>query len=402
MDLASDLAAAATLRLQELGRGQPAGPARHEANPLFPRLEGWLNAYLGPATASFHGIQGNGLVAIPDENRNAIIPARTYEMGGRTYYLSIKGCGAYEDMFHGGELTPDHIANACRDPGLLPRVKRLATGAGFIMGESWMGESPFGAQGERNARDELAISALAPGASINGALICPVIGIVPLAGPIEDVARKFYWFRQHPEPFYQEMRLVPSRTRLYFESSQVLADPGAALATFGIDTAARIEQFEKAFIKSGIALLTLFTRSAKLHAGEVTGIIYRDVWLDKDAIVAPDGAIHFCDLEGLVWQGTPLDSAAQVQLAEWNKLFFEFAYALVQVDTFRHELENGDAAISWGRQRDVLASIIQDAMESDPFACTRYDGDQLVAIIEHPDIPSIPQARVPLLQGLRG
>jgi hypothetical protein len=402
MALASDLAAAATMRLQEVDFRQAGGQTGREVNPRFQDLDGWVNVYLGPATASFHGMQGKDHAAIPDENRNAIIPARRYEIDGRTYYLSIKGCRAYEDMFHGGELTPELIAEACRDRTLLPRVNQLPTGAGFIMGESWMGESPFGAQGERNARDELSFSTYARGVSINGAYICPVIGIVPLAGRIEETARKFYWFRQHPEPFYQEARLVPSRTRLYFESSQVLADPVAVLATFGIDTTTKMERFEKNFIKSGFALLSLFTRSAVIDAGEARGIIYRDVWLDKDAIVAPDGVIHFADLEGLDWLSAPLGDAGKVQRSEWDKLFFEFSYALVQIDVFRRALDERATESGWDRQREALARLIQDAMEGDPFVYTRYGGDELVAVIEHPAIPTLPQVRVPLLQGLRG
>ncbi len=402
MALERDLAAAATMRMREVDLRVATGSGNREVNPRFQQLADWVNVYLGPATTSFHGLQGKDHSAIPDENRNAIIPARSCEMDGRTYYLSIKGCGAYEDMFHGGELTPGLIAEACRDPALLHRVNQLPTGAGFMMGESWMGESPFGAQGEQNARDELAFSTIARGVSINGAFICPVIGIVPLSGSIEDAARKFYWFRQYPDPFYQEARLVPSRTRLYFESSQVLADPVAALETFGIDTASKMERFEKNFIRSGFALLSLFTRSARIDADEAHGIVYRDVWFDKDAIVAPDGVIHFADLEGWVWQSTPLQDAGKLQRAEWDKLFFEFSYALVQIDAYRFGLEGKGTGPGWDRQREVLAHLIQDAMNDDPFVYTRYDGDQLVAVIEHPEIPSLPQSRVPLLQGLRG
>jgi len=402
MVLENELASAATIRLQEVDREKMAGTSGREVNPHFRHLEGWLNVYLGPATAIFHCMHGKDHPAIPDENRNAIIPARSCEIDGRKYYLSIKGCGAYEDMFHGGELTPGLIAEACRDPSLLPRVNQLPTGAGFIMGESWMGESPYGAQGEQNARDELAFSTLASGASINGAFICPVIGIVSLSGTIEDAARKFYWFRQYPYPFYQEARLVPSRTRLYFESAQVLADPVAALATFGIDTAARMERFEKSFIKSGFALLSLFTRSVKIEADQARGIVYHDVWFDKDAIVAPDGVIHFADLEGLVWQGVPLSNASKVQQAEWNKLFYEFSYALVQIDGCRLDLDGKGATPGRDRQREALASIVQEALDGDPFVFTRYEGDQMVAVIEHPEYPSLPQARVPLFQGLHG
>ena len=34
----------------------------------------------------------------------------------------------------------------------------MQTGLGFLMSESWMGESPYGGQGDENAYDELHIS----------------------------------------------------------------------------------------------------------------------------------------------------------------------------------------------------------------------------------------------------
>ena len=99
---------------------------------------------MGPATAQLNGIDSPSLKLIRDENRNAIIPQRVYVMDGQDYYLSIKGCGAYEDMFFGGELTPNSIRNACQDPTVIPFIDRMQTGLGFLMSESWMGESPYG------------------------------------------------------------------------------------------------------------------------------------------------------------------------------------------------------------------------------------------------------------------
>ncbi|MFX1233521.1 MAG: hypothetical protein ACFFBY_03090, partial [Promethearchaeota archaeon] len=117
--------------------------------------------YLGPATAELHELTDLGHSAIKDENRNAIIPNLNVSVNDHLLYLSIKGCGAYEDMFFGGSLTPSKLKDTCRDSQLYAALDHLSTGQGFIMGESWMGESPYGAQGKINAFDELNYSMLA-------------------------------------------------------------------------------------------------------------------------------------------------------------------------------------------------------------------------------------------------
>lgn len=379
--------------------------ANREVNPGFKNLEQWVNIYLGPATAEFHDVQGINHPAIRDENRNAIIPARRMEIDGRLYFLSIKGCGAYEDMFFGGPLTNDKIAKACRDPTLLDRVRQLRKTTGFIMAENWMGESPFGAQGEPNAHDGLEFSMLAKNASINGAFICPVIGIVPLAGQIEDIARKFYWFRQYPKPFYQEMRLIPSRMRLFFESPHTMADPFSIFGQFHIDTPRQAERFEMNFIRSGFALLSLFSRSAKEENGDVAGLAYYDIWFDKDAIVAPDGTIHFADIEGLDWKHlsasphqTLQNEFHRIQRKEWDKLVYEFLYALVQLDTYRCMLEN--ITKDWVKQRDGLSFLIQMSIDKDPFLYTQMIEGTLFAYIESPVIDNIDPIQIPILQNV--
>jgi len=377
-----------------------------EVNPVLKHLEKWVNIYLGPGTAEFHGMKGTTIPAIRDENRNAVIPSRSTEIDGRTYYLSIKGCGAHEDMFFGDVLTPEKIAAACREPALLPRVAQLRNPSGFIMAESWMGESPYGAQGSPNAHDGLEFSSLTKNASINGAYICPVIGIVPLAGIIEDTARMFYWFRQYPKPFYQEMRLVPSRMRLYFESPHVLADPSSAFAQFHVDTPKQAERFEINFIKSGLSLLSLFLRSAQERDGNISALAYYDIWFDKDAIVAPDGIIHFADIEGLDWRTVPLKPVQQcrelvhsIQRKEWDKLVFEFLFALVQIDAYRALLDGH--TFDWAKQRENLSFFIQMSIEKDPFLYTRIVDGSLNAYVESPTFPSIDPVVIPIIQGVK-
>ncbi|MFW9871389.1 MAG: hypothetical protein ACFFEL_17310, partial [Candidatus Thorarchaeota archaeon] len=193
-------------------------PETISINEQFKLPKDWYSTYLGPATAEFHSLNYKVQPAIRDENRNAIIPENFIEIAGKVFYLSVKGCGAYEDMFYGDKLNRGKIRNACREPKFLNKIEVLSTGLGFIMGESWMGESPYGAQGFINGFDELNFSRIAKLDCINGAYICPSVAIMRLPKRIEEVARNFFWFRTYKDHFYQVLRLLPSNVRLYFES----------------------------------------------------------------------------------------------------------------------------------------------------------------------------------------
>ena len=365
-------------------------------NPQFNHLKKWIKTYLGPATAQFHELKTLKHLAIRVENRNAIIPSLTTEINGKLFYFSVKGCGAYEDMFYGGELLPSKIKSACRDPSLFPKIDNLKTGLGFIMGETWMGEAPYGAYGEENAFDELNISKLAKFDSINDAHICPIIGITKLPKKIEDTARNFFWFRKHPERFFQVLRLVPSNVRLYFESEELMTDPKHIFSLFGISSTKDIEEFELNFIKSGIALLTLFSRTIKRDKDEISGLVYQDVWFDKDCVIAPDGTIHFADLEGLVWKSIPFKDYEKTAKTEWQRLIFEFLWVLMRIDTFRLEKEGRD--LDWSKQRNELALLIHLALSNDIYAHPEQHDDNLNIIIE---LPSFPQVKIPLLEKVK-
>ncbi|NHJ24251.1 MAG: hypothetical protein EAX89_06730 [Candidatus Lokiarchaeota archaeon] len=307
--------------------------------------------------------------------------------------MSDKGCGAYQDMFFGGSLTLEKLRNTCRDPKALHRLAGLSKATGFIMGESWMGESPYGAQGLVNGFDELEFSKVAEMDSINGAYLCPAIAVVQLPKEVEKAARNFFWFRTYKDHFYQVLRLVPSNIRLYFESDNVIAAPSSIFELFGIKSLQDVEIFELNFIKSGIALLTLFTRSAKLQGNEVSGICYQDVWLDKDCVVAADGIIHFADIEGFIWKKVSLNEYIQVQTKEWQKLVYEFLYALVQIDSYRHLLENRQ--ITWSKQREELAFMFYQALNKDFFTYSENKNQNLTIIIEGKDLPSI---EIPIIE----
>ncbi|MFW9990243.1 MAG: hypothetical protein ACFFC3_16500, partial [Candidatus Odinarchaeota archaeon] len=273
------------------------------------------------------------------------------------------------------------------------KIEKLSTGLGFIMGESWMGESPYGAQGFIDGFDELNFSRIAKLDSINGAYICPVIAVIKLPKYIEDAARNFFWFRTYKNHFYQVLRLLPSNIRLYFESSNVIANPGSIFKLFEIDNTDKAQIFELNFIKSGIALLTLYTRSAIIEGNQVKGIYYQDVWLDKDCVVAPDGTIHFADIEGFIWKKVSIDKYIETQKKEWQKLVYEFLYALVQIDSYRHLLE--ERQIFWSKQREELVLMISEALNRDFFTYVENKKGNLKIIIEGKDMPSVD---IPILE----
>ncbi|MFX1378793.1 MAG: hypothetical protein ACFFA4_06830 [Promethearchaeota archaeon] len=368
-------------------------PEAIEFNEQFQLHEEWYSSYLGSATAEFHGFNHKPQPAIRDENRNAIIPENYIEIGDKVFYLSVKGCGAYEDMYFGGKLTPDKLKNACRDSKYLNKIKTISTGLGFIMGEPWMGESPYGAQGYINGFDELKFSRIAKLDFINGAYICPTVAVIKLPKEIEKVARNFYWFRSYKDHFYQVLRLLPSNVRLYFESSNVIANPDSIFQLFEIDTIERAEQFELNFIRSGIALLTLYSRSASIEGNEIKGIYYQDVWLDKDCVVAPNGTIHFADIEGFIWKKVSMEEYEKTQRKEWEKLVYEFLYALTKIDSYRHLLE--ERQVSWPKQREELSLVMYEALSKDFFTSLENKNGNLTIIVEGKDLPSV---EIPILE----
>jgi hypothetical protein len=99
----------------------------------------------------------------------------------------------------------------------------------------------------------------------------------------------------------QEARLIPSNVRIYFHSDWTIGDDtGELFDFFRVEDNDGALGFLKNFVRSGIAILTLFCRSMRNNGdGTYSGLDFYDVWLDKDAVLAPDGTIFWADLEGL-------------------------------------------------------------------------------------------------------
>ena len=135
----------------------------------------------------------------------------------------------------------------------------------------------------------------------------------------------------------QETRLVPSNVRIYFHSgSTVGGNISSIFDLFGIDENDKALEFLKNFVKSGIAFLTLFTRSIKSNEdGTFGGLDFYDVWLDKDAVVAPDGTIYFVDLEGLEWITVGKKDIKEKIYDQIYRSLYEFMYAYEQIERER-------------------------------------------------------------------
>lgn len=333
-------------------------------------------------------------LGLPDGNRSVVVPDRTVRLGGRTYALSVKGAGALAPLY--GE-TPVDFAFRSDFAGGRPRDGRaLLDDARVFASESWFGEAPYGAQGEAGQTIAREVSELATGACLNGFWICPSVQWVELPEQIVTAARERFWYRRHPGRFLQEHRLVPSDVRLFHASERTLGQsPDLVLAAFGVDTPARLDAFLERLLASGLAALTLYPRTLREGRWGLEGLDYANVWLDKDSVVAPDGTLHFADLEGLDWEccgrDWPFETRVRVQL---DRNYYELFYA-VHVLLLARERMTGEPLPPAERRR-VLATRVELALDGDPvLSCER--GDRALDLVARsPLLPAEP-VRIRLL-----
>jgi len=130
-------------------------------------------------------------------------------------------------------------------------------------------------------------------------------------------------------------------------------------------------------VKSGIAFLTLFTRSIRKNDdGTYSGIDFYDVWLDKDAVLAPDGTAYFVDLEGLEWITIKKSQVHEKIDDQIFRSLYEFMYAYEQIERER--------AARFGEMMDRKGQfefILKEALKDDEVAEVTSDGLSLHLII---------------------
>jgi hypothetical protein len=348
-------------------------PATTITNRRFTDFElgRWNRCFLPPAVAALMEEPAVEEVnAIEDDNRTAILPEPIATLDGLPFYLSVKGVGSSVDPFsmrrfdaaYATELTPD-----------LDVRRRLAArrgdGGGVISGELWLRGSPYGGQGLPHAMAALRVSERADLTSLGGFRIAPVLKIARLPESLGDRLREIHWYRRYREPFVQELRLVPSNVRIYFHArTTVGTDPAAVFDRFGVDSAASAHAFEVRYVRSGLAVLTLFARTRSWNtAGDLcSGLDFQDVWLDKDAVLAPDGTVYFVDLEGI--DAVVVDRSQLCEKYE-DQIFrslYEFMFAYEQI-----EAERARRFGPSGSRKRHFAALVEEALRDDPFVRPR-------------------------------
>jgi hypothetical protein len=275
---------------------------------------------------------------IVDDNRGAVSTSPYLNIDGTDFYLSVKGIGSTTNPFSHQLLGKAEICSLLKDSGLKERIVNSEGKAPrYITGELWLRGSPYGGQGLEHAHASMRVSEVADLTSIHGFRVAPLVKIVLLPQLLENEIKQIHWYRRFGGRIVQETRLVPSNVRIYFHSgSTVGGNIRSIFDLFGIDENDKALEFLKNFIKSGIAFLTLFTRSIKSNEdGTFSGLDFYDVWLDKDAVLAPDGTIYFVDLEGLEWITVSEKKIHEKIDDQIYRSLYEFMYAYEQIERER-------------------------------------------------------------------
>jgi len=337
-------------------------------------LNGLDRYFLPPTLAPLaDGPEVERVDAIEDDNRSAILPEPVASLDGLPFYLSVKGIGSTVDPFSLRRLDAAYAAELTDDP----EVKRRLEGStgdrpgGVITGELWLRGSPYGGQGLPHAMTALRVSERADLTSIGGFRIAPVVKIAFLPQAVEARLRSIHWYRKYQDRLVQELRLVPSNVRVYFHSrSTVGNDPGHVFDLFSIHSAGRAHEFEVNFVRSGVALLTLFARTLARDEtrGRYSGLDFQDVWLDKDAILAPDGTVFFVDLEGIDTVWVEREEVREKIEDQIFRSLYEFMFAYEQI-----EGERARRFGSEGSRKRRFESVVVDSLRDDPFVRTHVD-----------------------------
>jgi len=318
---------------------------------------------------------------VKDDNRGAVSTSPFLELDGTKFYLSIKGIGSTTNPFSRQLLGKAEICSLLADPSLKAKIADFKeTEPRYITGELWLRGSPYGGQGLEHASTSMKVSEIADLTSIHGFRVAPLVKIVFLPEDVENRIRKLYWYRQFRGRIVQETRLVPSNVRIYFHSGATVGgNVRSVFDCFQIDTNQKAIQFLKNFVKSGIAFLTLFTRSLTSNEdGTFSGLDFYDVWLDKDAVIAPDGTIYFVDLEGLEWITVEKKKVAEKIDDQIYRSLYEFMFAYEQIERERSTrfADNRDRKLQFEH-------VLRDALKDDEIVDLAQEGQNLKLVVDN-------------------
>ncbi len=283
-----------------------------------------------------------------DDNRSAVSRLPYLTIDGTDFYFSVKGIGSTTSPFSRQLFKNEEICSLVKSNSIKHRIMnaREEKSPRYLTGELWSRGCPYGSQGLEFASIAMKAAEMSDSSttSIHGFRIAPLVKIIKLPKALQKEVTQVYWYRRFKREMVQEARLIPSNIRIYFHSDWTVGDDtGELFDFFHIDNNDKAMGFLKNFVKSGIAILTLFVRSmSKNGNGTYTGFDFYDVWLDKDAVLAPDGTIFWADLEGL--QEITIGGKNRADL-EFNieenmehqiyRSLYEFMYAYEQIERER-------------------------------------------------------------------
>jgi hypothetical protein len=316
---------------------------------------------------------------VVDDNRGAVSTSPSLKIDGTDFSLSVKGIGSTTNPFSHQLLGKAEICSLLNDPSLKDKIVNAQGRAPrYITGELWLRGSPYGGQGLQHATTALRVSEMADLTSINGFRVAPLVKIVFIPESVENEIKKLFWYRRFGGRMVQETRLVPSNVRVYFHSGSTIGgDIGSVFDLFGIDDDGKALEFLKNFVKSGIAFLTLFARSMESNEnGTFSGLDFYDVWLDKDAVLAPDGTIYFVDLEGLEWITVGEKDVQEKMVDQIYRSLYEFMFAYEQIERER------SARFGHMADRKVqFEHILREALKDDDVIDLAHEGATLELVV---------------------
>ena len=320
---------------------------------------------------------------IEDDNRGAVLPDPVATLDGQEFYLSVKGVGSSVDPYSWRPLDRAYAAELTSDPVVRQKLQQSPPDRTdrIITGELWLRGSPYGGQGLEHASTALRISERADLTTIGGFLIAPVVKVCFLPPALEDQLRQIFWFRQYRGRMVQELRLVPSNVRVYFHSRNTVGNNiRHVFDLFAVDSDERALRFETNFVRSTVAMLTLFARSMTCDParGTYRGLDFHDVWLDKDAVVAPNGSVYFVDLEGVEEVTVEREGVREKIEDQVYRSLYELTFAYEQIEGERAR-RFGDA----GSRKRHFEAILRAALETDPFVGLREEGSRLELVIRN-------------------
>jgi hypothetical protein len=285
-----------------------------------------------------------------DDNRSAVDREPYMTIDGTDFYFSVKGIGSTTSPFSRQLFKKEEICSLLGSNSIKERImnakEKEMRFPRYLTGELWSRGCPYGSQGLEFASIAMKATEMsdASATSIHGFRIAPLVKIVRLPEALQKELTQVYWYRRFKQEMVQETRLVPSNIRIYFHSDWTIGDDtGELFDFFRIDNNDKAVGFLENFVKSGIAILTLFVRSMSNNGdGTYSGLDFYDVWLDKDAVLAPDGTVFWADLEGLqtLTIGGKNRAALEFNIEEnmehqIYRSLYEFMYAYEQIERER-------------------------------------------------------------------